>query len=253
MQASLTEENYLKAIYILSGTAEGKLSNLSIADRLSINPATVTEMLRKLAEKKLIDYTRIEGARLTVEGTRLALMVVRKHRLWETFLVEKLQFGWDEVHEVAEQLEHIHSDKLLEQLDAFLGHPRFDPHGDPIPDTNGKMPETPSVPLSEGCAGTTYRLVGVSNHSPAFLRYLDKTGLSIDDVIEIKDIQEFDQSMQVVVGGEGTTMFSHDVAKCLLVLAVEGSQAADEQLLTLQPIARSTKSVCQLKQDTSRQ
>lgn len=220
MQLSQTEENYLKAIYSLAGSEGGgkKLPNLAIAGKLDINPATVTEMLGKLAEKKLIDYSRREGARLTETGAARALLVIRKHRLWETFLVAKLGFGWDEVHEVAEQLEHIQSDKLLLQLDDFLGNPRFDPHGDPIPDKAGNMPAMRSIPLSEGEEGRSYRFAGVTNHSPAFLHFLDKTGLALEDVIVVREIQEFDRSMQVLLRGKTKTVFSNDVTKCLLVL-----------------------------------
>ena len=216
MKLSFTEENYLKAIYLLANEPAHKVANLSIAEKLQINPATVTEMLRKLHDKKLVNYNRAHGASLTKEGEKIALKVLRKHRIWETFLVQNLAFSWDEVHEVAEQLEHIQSDKLLEQLDKFLGYPKFDPHGDPIPDKNGKMPIFKAIPLSNCTIGKKYKLIGVSNHSPAFLQYLDKINFTIGNLIEIKEINEFDKSLSVVLNGKTKTVFSYEVSRNLL-------------------------------------
>ena len=214
---SFTEENYLKTIYSLSRKGAGKIANLSIAEMLHINPATVTEMLKKLNEKNLIDYNRIDGAALTSQGEVIALKVIRKHRLWETFLVNKLSFTWDEVHEIAEQLEHIHSDKLIRQLDKFLGFPKFDPHGDPIPDKNGQLPQSTTFPLGTIEATGHFRLIGVANHSTVFLQYLDKVKITINDKIEVKEIQEFDQSMVIKIGNRSPFMISSEVANNLLV------------------------------------
>lgn len=214
---SFTEENYLKTIYSLSKQQTGKIANLSIAEMLHINPATVTEMLKKLNEKKFIDYNRIDGASLTSKGNQLALRVIRKHRLWETFLVNKLSFSWDEVHEIAEQLEHIQSEKLIRQLDKFLGFPKFDPHGDPIPDKNGNLPVSKTFRLSDIESVGTFKLIGVGNHSPAFLQYLDKIKITIGDQIEVREIQEFDHSMTVKINNRAAMMFSHEIAKNLLV------------------------------------
>jgi len=218
MIISQTEENYLKAIYLLAQAEGGKIPNLRIANQLNINPATVTEMLKKLAEKKWIDYTRTDGAILTTEGQLIALQIVRKHRLWETFLVQSLNFTWDEVHEVAEQLEHIQSQKLLDQLSIFLGHPNFDPHGDPIPGPDGAMPKTKAVLLSECLPGEVRQFVAVANHSPAFLQYLSKVGFKIQETVEIEDIHDFDHSMNVTLNGTRKTVFSAEVAKGLLVV-----------------------------------
>src|ERR1700722_10700313 len=149
MILSEAEENYLKVIYAFSCKYDAGANNQSIAEKLKINPASVTDMLHKLEEKRLINYSRFEGASLTKEGLKMAVKTVRKHRLWETFLVKHMNFKWDEVHEVAEQLEHIDSDKLLAELDKLLGHPKFDPHGDPIPDANGKLPVTKAKALAE--------------------------------------------------------------------------------------------------------
>ena len=218
MQLSLTEENYLKAIYALSGQPEIRIGNNALAVQLALNPASITEMLRKLHQKNLIDYSRSQGASLTPEGLRLALQVVRKHRLWETFLVQKMEFTWDEVHEVAEQLEHVQSEKLLRQLDKLLGFPRYDPHGDPIPDAEGNLPPAEAIPLAEGQPGLKYKLSGVRSHQPSFLQYLDRIGLSIGDELRIEEVREFDQSVQVLLPGKVQTVFSADVAASLLIL-----------------------------------
>lgn len=214
---SFTEENYLKTIYSLSRQGKGKIANLSIAEMLHINPATVTEMLKKLNEKHFIDYTRIDGASLTAQGELLALRVIRKHRLWESFLVSKLSFSWDEVHEIAEQLEHIQSDKLIRQLDKFLGFPKFDPHGDPIPDKNGNLPLAKTFPLSEIEAPGIFKLIGVANHTASFLQYLDKMNITISDKIEVREIQEFDKSMLLKINNRSPMTVSHEIAKNLLV------------------------------------
>lgn len=218
MIISHTEENYLKAIYLLGKSESGRIPNLAIAQSLEINPATVTEMLRKLSEKKWIDYNRTNGATLTTEGQSLALAVIRKHRLWETFLVQKMEFSWDEVHEVAEQLEHIQSQKLLDQLDRFLGKPKFDPHGDPIPDANGNFPDIKAVLLSDCLAGDRKKFVAVANHSAAFLQYLNRVGFKIEDTVEIEEVHDFDRSMNVVLNGEKRTVFSAEVSLGLMVV-----------------------------------
>ena len=215
---TFTEENYLKAIYVLSGEATGRIANQSIANRLEINPATVTEMLHRLRDKKLIEYSRSDGAKLTKVGKDLATKVVRKHRLWETFLVQKMDFTWAEVHEVAEQLEHLQSDKLMDQLDTLLGYPQFDPHGDPIPDRHGKLPNLKASPLSERGPRKKYRLVAVTDNSPAFLKLLDKLALALNDAIEILEIQDFDKSMNVVLNNKTKATLSWEVSHNLLVV-----------------------------------
>jgi DtxR family Mn-dependent transcriptional regulator len=215
---TFTEENYLKAIYVLSGEATGRTANQAIANKLEINPATVTEMLHRLRDKKLIEYSRSDGARLTKVGKDLATKVVRKHRLWETFLVQKMDFTWAEVHEVAEQLEHLQSDKLMDQLDKLLGYPQFDPHGDPIPDKHGKLPSLKAIPLSERGPRKKYRLVAVTDNNPAFLTLLDKLGLALNDTIEIIEIQDFDKSMNVVLDSKTKATLSWEVSNNLLVV-----------------------------------
>jgi DtxR family Mn-dependent transcriptional regulator len=216
---SFTEENYLKVLFKLAQeNANEKAGTNELAINLGVKCATANDMLKRLKEKKLIDYEKYGKISLTNTGKKNAIKVVRKHRLWETFLYEKLDFSWDEVHEVAEQLEHIQSEKLLEQLDKFLGFPKFDPHGDPIPDTNGKMSALKAMPLSDGVINKKYKLVGVCNHSSAFLQFLDKTGLSINNSIEVKEIQAFDKSINVVINNKAQTILSNEVTQNLLVM-----------------------------------
>lgn len=217
MILSVTEENYLKAIYSLSHIAEGRVGNQLIADKLLINPASVTDMLRRLDEKKLIEYNRSTGAKLSKEGFKLAVKVVRKHRLWETFLVENLNFTWDEVHEVAEQLEHIHSDKLIDELATLLGNPEFDPHGDPIPHKNGKLPVIKSKLLSEAEINKKIKIVSVTDNSPSFLKYLDKQNIGLRDFITVKEILDFDKSVLVELKGKKEVYLSSEAAKKILV------------------------------------
>jgi DtxR family transcriptional regulator, Mn-dependent transcriptional regulator len=217
MHISVTEENYLKAIYGLTHSVGGKVGNQLIAEKLGINPASVTDMLKKLEEKRMIDYNRTDGANLTKDGFRFASKVVRKHRLWETFLVENLNFTWDEVHEVAEQLEHVQSDKLLDELDKLLGYPKFDPHGDPIPDKTGKLPAFKSRSLSEIEIGRRIRVINVLDNSPAFLRYLDKQNIGLNDFITVKEIQDFDKSVLVELKNKKEVYLSVEAAKKIFV------------------------------------
>ncbi len=216
---SFTEENYLKVLFKLTQENPNEEAGTNeLATNLGVKPATANDMLKKLKEKKLIDYEKYGKITLTNAGKKNAIKVIRKHRLWETFLYEKLDFSWDEVHEVAEQMEHIQSEKLLEQLDKFLGYPKFDPHGDPIPDTNGKMSTLKAMLLSEGVINKKYKLVGVCNHSSAFLQFLKKTGVTINNSIEVKEIQEFDKSMHVVINNKTQTILSNEVTQNLLVM-----------------------------------
>ncbi len=217
MQITITEENYLKAIFSATNLAEGRVGNQLIAERLTINPASVTEMLRKLDEKKLIEYSRTEGAKLTKEGLKAAVKVIRKHRLWETFLVGNLNFKWDEVHEVAEQLEHIQSDKLLDELATFLGNPGFDPHGDPIPDKNGKMPVLKNKVLAETEIGIKVKVVKVGDNTASFLKYLDKQGIALGNIIIVKEIQDFDKSILVGLKKKKEIYLSAEAAKKIIV------------------------------------
>lgn len=212
---SLTEENYLKAIYKLL-EHEAVVYTNDIAASMKTKAASVTDMLRKLAKKKLINYQRYNGVTLTASGRKVALNIIRKHRLWEMFLVEKLGFKWDEVHEVAEQLEHINSEKLVEQVEKILNYPKFDPHGDPIPDKNGKLREKKSMLLSEVKKHASCRMTGVVDHSIHFLRYLDKTGIALGKEIRVKDVAEYDRSFIISINKK-EFFISNEVAKNILV------------------------------------
>jgi len=200
MDISITEENYIKAIYTLSIEQDGIAGTNELSQLLNNKAGTVTEMIKRLSNKKLIHYMPYQGVSLTSGGKKIALEIVRRHRLWEVFLVQSLAFKWDEVHELAEQLEHIQSKQLTDKLDAFLGFPRFDPHGDPIPDAKGRLNEKRTQPLSAVMKGCRYVFVGVSDHSAEFLQYLTSLGLSIGDSIEVLNINEFDRSLLVRIG-----------------------------------------------------
>ena len=196
MQLSFTEENYLKAIYSLSERTESFNSSTSeIAERIKTKPPTVSDMLRKLTEKKLISYEKYKRVQLTKTGKQVAILIIRKHRLWEVFLHDKLQFAWDEVHEVAEQLEHIHSEELILRLEKFLGFPKYDPHGDPIPSANGELSPIKRTTLSEAEPGRNYQVVGVKDSSNVFLQYLQQVNVGIGTKIKVIEKITFDGSM----------------------------------------------------------
>lgn len=217
MMLSFTEENYLKAIYRLSeGGSKAVLTN-AIAETLNTKAASVTDMVKKLSNKNLISYERYYGVKITRQGKSAALMVVRKHRLWETFLVEKLNFSWDEVHEVAEQLEHIQSNLLIEKLDSFLGHPSVDPHGHPIPDKNGRIKELKYIPLSQVEPKRKAYIRSVTNGSPSFLQYLSKIGVYIGAAVTVQEKIEFDGSLEITLDGKKKVFVSRDAAENLMV------------------------------------
>jgi len=194
---SFSEENHLKSIFHLSTDIESEVSTNSIADDLNTKASSVTEMLKKLGEKNLIVYKKYHGAQLTEMGRKTALNIIRKHRLWEVFLVDKLNFKWDEVHDIAEQLEHIQSEKLTNELDKFLNFPTKDPHGDPIPNPAGFIKFTPKLRLSDLNIGETGKFIGVKDSSSTFLKYLDKRQISLGSNIKVLHQEEFDQSLHV--------------------------------------------------------
>ncbi|MBC6368042.1 metal-dependent transcriptional regulator [Algoriphagus sp. AK58] len=218
MELTVAEENYLKAIYHLSDGGKKSVSTNDIAAEINTKPASVSDMLRKLGEKEVIEYRKYYGLQITETGKRYALQTIRKHRLWEVFLVEKLNFAWDEVHEVAEQLEHIQSPLLIQRLDAYLNFPKFDPHGDPIPDEFGDVRSRPRVQLNEMDVDQTGQIVAVKDSSAAFLRYLDKVGAYIGARIKVLDKVEFDGSLEILVDQKKTLFMSKDVASNILVL-----------------------------------
>lgn len=194
---SHAEENYLKAIFKISEKEAKAASTNAIAAELQTTAASVTDMLKRLAEKNLIAYEKYRGVELSGEGNRLATALIRKHRLWEVFLVEKLGFAWDEVHDLAEQLEHVQGDNLVDRLDNFLGHPKFDPHGDPIPDAQGRWAFRPQSLLSTLKPGDRGVVTGVDDHSPAFLQYLDQLGLTLGAHLELIERVPYDQSLRI--------------------------------------------------------
>ncbi|QIP14336.1 metal-dependent transcriptional regulator [Spirosoma aureum] len=214
---SFTEENYLKTIYYLATRQEGEVSTNALAEMTATKAASVTDMLRKLADKQLIHYKKYQGVRLTDEGERLALQIIRRHRLWEVFLVEKLGFGWDKVHEIAEELEHIRSDELVSRLDTYLGCPQFDPHGDPIPTPAGQMPQTGYRKLSDVLTGQDVRLMAVLEHSTEFLQHLDHSQLTLGCTVTVTEINSFDKSILLQIASGKILFVSHEVAKNLLV------------------------------------
>jgi DtxR family Mn-dependent transcriptional regulator len=173
--------------------------------------------LKRLAEKKLISYKPYQGVKLTLKGRQTAIKVIRKHRLWEVFLVDKLKFSWDEVHDIAEQLEHIRSDELIEKLDDFLNKPKFDPHGDPIPDASGKFTTQKSIPLSVANKKLILVITGVTDHSKTFLQYLSNIGLKLGDQVKIEDWNEYDQSMKIKINNKHSFFLSHKAASNILV------------------------------------
>lgn len=214
---SLTEENYLKAIFHLSEDGSKPVLTNDLAAEMNTKAASVTDMIKRLDGKGLIAYEKYYGVQVTKSGKSEALNIVRKHRLWETFLVDKLHFSWDEVHDVAEQLEHIQSSLLIEKLDEFLGYPKSDPHGEPIPDKNGKMDEVKQIPLSETTSKKKAKLVSVKNDSPAFLKYLSKIGMKLGSKISVVNKTEFDGSQEILIDGKKKAFISRDAAENILV------------------------------------
>lgn len=212
---SYTEENYLKIIFTLSSSPIAKeISTNDIAKSLAINPASVSDMLRKLNQKKLIDYAKYQGVTLTEEGRKIAINIIRKHRLWETFLVDKLNFSWDEVHEVAEQLEHIQSNLLIERLYQFLGFPKFDPHGEPIPDEQGVFPETKNWICLNSCnAQQQIKVTSITDDSSALLQYLNKISITIGGSIKVLEKNSYDNSLDVLINETKQSTLSKEISE----------------------------------------
>ncbi len=213
---SFTEENYLKIIYHLSQNNDEAVQTNAIAERMQTKAASVSDMIKKLAEKQLINYKKYQGVKLTITGKLAAINIIRKHRLWEVFLVEKLNFKWDEVHDIAEDLEHIRSADLIERLDEFLSFPKSDPHGDPIPDKEGNFDSIPFRKLNKLKIGDEGLIMGVSEHSPPFLRHLEKLGLTLGRKVRITEIIDFDGSVELTVD-QKKIIVSREVAKHILI------------------------------------
>jgi DtxR family Mn-dependent transcriptional regulator len=213
---TISEENYLKVIYHVSLVAPKGVSTNAIAGMLDTKASSVTDMLKKLSDKNLVSYQKYQGVTLTDEGLYKAKMIVRKHRLWEVFLVEKLQFSWDEVHDIAEELEHIQSEPLIDKLDAFLGFPAFDPHGDPIPNAKGVINKVEKELLSEAELNQLYTCVGVKDSSTEFLQYLDKQQIALGSTIKILEKEPFDETLLLEIDGKKLTI-SNKIATNLYI------------------------------------
>ena len=213
---SLTEENYLKAIFSLSNYNDERVSTNAISEEMGTSAASVSDMLKKLLDKGYVKYEKYKGVRLSTKGVGKATNVLRKHRLWETFLVKKLEFNWSEVHDIAEELEHIKSNKLINRLEKFLGYPKFDPHGDPIPSENGKFPNTNTISLDKVNIGTNGNVMGVSIDDKLFLDYLTKLNIQIGSRVHVLNKNDFDQSLTIKINDK-TYQISHDVSKNILI------------------------------------
>lgn len=216
MEISLSEENYLKAIFHLEGMGKKGVSTNALAEEMETKASSVTDMVKRLSDKELVKYKKYQGVKLSSKGRKEAVKIIRNHRLWEYFLVEKLDFNWDQVHDVAEQLEHIKSEKLIRELDRFLGFPKRDPHGDPIPDEEGNFAKTTRMLLSECKPGAQAVVMGVKDSSASFLRYLDKNKIALGSKIKLLYKEDFDQSV-LVVTSEGELSLSKKTASNLFV------------------------------------
>jgi DtxR family Mn-dependent transcriptional regulator len=213
---SISEENYIKAIFHLQQKGNTVSTN-EIAARLNTKPASVTDMLKKLKAKLLLDYERYHGVRLSALGVKISLEIIRRHRLWEYFLVNTLGFGWEEVHEIAEELEHVQHPALIEKLDKFLDRPAFDPHGDPIPDKNGKMEQRVISNLNEILSGTSVIFCGVGDQGSEFQRMLKHKELRLGDRISVLERFDFDQSIEIRINDLKVQSISFLLAKMILV------------------------------------
>ncbi|MCM8569555.1 metal-dependent transcriptional regulator [Gramella jeungdoensis] len=216
---SLSEENYLKAIFHLETAYKSGVSTNALAEEMQTKASSVTDMVKRLSDKDLVNYKKYQGVKLSDAGKKAAVEVIRKHRLWEVFLVEKLGFNWDEVHEVAEQLEHIKSEKLTNELDKFLDYPKKDPHGDPIPDANGKFTVADRILLSALKKGESGICVGVKDSSVEFLQYLDKNGISLGKEIKVLEKEDFDQSMLIKME-KNEIRISHQISTNLFIKTI---------------------------------
>ncbi len=201
METTRAEENYLKAILKIGDRDSTTVSTNSVAKAMQTSAASVTDMVKRLSDKGLVNYARYKGVTLTDSGRSLATNLVRRHRLWESFLVDKLDFKWNEVHDIAEELEHINSPELIQRLDAFLDHPRFDPHGDPIPSADGKFTLRKQVLLAELPEGASGKVVGVKQDSDDFLTHLDKIGLQLNTDVKVTGHFAYDDSVSLSFNG----------------------------------------------------
>jgi len=216
MKYSASKENYIKAIFHLQQQDESVTTN-ALAEALQTKPASVTDMLKKLKTQKLLQYEKYRGVKLTAEGKKLAVQIIRKHRLWEYFLVEKLQFGWEEVHDIAEELEHISSKKLIDRLDEFLDFPKADPHGDPIPDVNGKIPSMQQSAISDLPVNSSGIVNGISDQSAEMLELLKHKNIQLGTRLDIKKKFDVDGSVEIKIRNQQPVNISEHVAKNVLI------------------------------------
>ncbi len=213
---SLTEENYIKSIYSLS-QATGEVIVSELAKKLDVKQPSVNSMMKKLAAKKIVSYAPYKGIRLTEKGKKEALFIIRRHRLAELFLVKVMDLGWEEVHDIAEQLEHVDSKRFYDRIDEMLGKPRFDPHGEPIPDATGKISDDNRITLKYAKEGTTVKIVGVTDDKKSFLDHLNSKGLNIGEKITIKRKEAYDGSIVLMNKSKVELMLTHQVAERILV------------------------------------
>jgi DtxR family Mn-dependent transcriptional regulator len=216
MKYSVSEENYIKAIYHLQQEVD-RVNTMLLASTLKTKPASITDMLKKLKTKRLLDYKPYYGFKLSAEGNRVALGIIRRHRLWEFFLAEKLKFNWEEVHEMAEDLEHVSNKKLIDKLDAFLGYPKFDPHGDPIPDQDGKIQKEEHILLSELKVKAQGRVTKIKSHSTKIMDLIAHQQMNIGSKITVKKVFEFDESMEIIIDGKITKNISKQLANNIFI------------------------------------
>ena len=212
---TLAEENYLKAIYNLSHLENGATAS-KLSEKLKVKLPTINSMVNKLAEKKLVEYQKYKGFVLTDKGQKFALEVIRKHRLTELFLVKVMGFGWEEVHDIAEEIEHIQIPAFFDKMDLILSNPKFDPHGTPIPDKDGFIPKSALNQLSNIQLGKKVKFIAVSDSSSDFLSYLSRIGLNLHESIEIKDREVFDGLLKIKVGKKSISL-SGQAAERILV------------------------------------
>ena len=215
-----SEENYLKTIYNLSESGKNQVSTNSVSKFLKTKPSSVTDMIKKLSAKKLLYHKKYKGTNISSNGKKLAIQIIRKHRLWEVFLFEKLDFKWDEVHKIAEELEHITNEKLIDKLDKYLKYPKIDPHGDPIPNKDGKINIKPKIKLSNLLINNKCIVSKVNDEDGNLLEYLNKIKIHIGSKIKVFDIIEFDKSIEIEIDSKNKVFISNRVAKNILVTKI---------------------------------
>ncbi len=213
---SLTEENYIKSVYSLS-QATGEVIVSELAKKLQVKPPTVNSMMKKLALKKWVVYAPYKGIKVTEKGKKEALSIIRRHRLAELFLVNVMKLGWEEVHDIAEQLEHVESNRFYDRIDEMLGYPKFDPHGEPIPDVNGKILNDKRIPLNQAKENVTVKIVAVADDKKSFLDHLNDKGLKIGEKVLVKRKEAYDGSVVLVSKAKVELMITHQVAERILV------------------------------------